>query len=148
MSLKRVTPGLAAVDALDGIDAICCFIAEDERPLPGAAGFVDWRLCGALSRILKDGFFQGVPGEKLLVPTWGQVPAPKLFAVGLGRASSVTALGLEHALAQAAEMLSKAQVSSVALAFPTLPKEVDGVRDELLGRAFLPRFAGRVVVFA
>lgn len=148
MSKERVTPGLAAIDALDGTDAICCFVAEDERPLPGAAGFVDWRLSGALSRILKNGFFQGAPGEKLLVPTAGQVPTPKLFAVGLGRTSAITALGLEHALSQAAEMLSKAQVSSVALAFPTLPKAVDGARDELLGRAFSSRFQGRVVVFA
>lgn len=148
MSKDRVTPGLAAVDALEGTDAICCFLSEDERPLPGAAGFVDWRLNGALSRILKAGFFVGVPGEKLLVPTRGEVPAPKLFAVGLGRASAITALGFEHALTQAAEMLTKAQVPSVALAFPSLPKAVDAARDELVGRAFSARFSGRVVVFA
>lgn len=148
MSLERLPASLASVDALAGTEAVCCLVTEDERPLPGAAGFVDWRLNGALSRVLKVGFFQGAPGEKLLVPTLGQVPAPKLFAVGLGRASAVTALGLEHALTQAGEMLAKAQVSSVALAFPTLPKALESSRDELVTRAFKSRFPGRVAVFA
>jgi hypothetical protein len=147
VTVSRVTAGLAAVDALD-VDAVCCFLTEDERPLSGAAGFVDWRLCGALSRVLKAGFFVGVPGEKLLVPTAGQLPAPKLFAVGLGRGTGVTALGLEHALSQAADMLTKAQVPSVALSFPSLPKAVESTRDDMVARAFTSRFSGRVAVFA
>ncbi len=148
MTPERLTPGLAAVDSLSGVDAVCCFLTDDERPLPGAPGFIDWRLCGGLSRVLRGGFFQGLPGERLLVPSAGQLPAPKLFAVGLGRQAAVTALGLEHALGQAAEMLVKAQVTSVALAFATLPRGVDALRDELLGRSFTPRFPGRLLVFA
>ncbi|MEW5739258.1 MAG: M17 family peptidase N-terminal domain-containing protein [Myxococcota bacterium] len=145
--LTRVQAGLAALDALSGTEAICCFLSEDERPLSGAAGFLDWRLCGGLSRVLKAGFFNGAPGEKLLLPSSGQVPAPKIFAFGLGRSSAITPLGLEHALSQAGGMLTKAQVSSVALAFPTLPKSVDATRDEIVARTFAAAFSGRVTVF-
>jgi hypothetical protein len=145
---QQLTAGLDALDAMTGIEAICCFVVEDERPLSGATGFLDWRLCGGLSKILGSGFFVGAPGDKLLLPTDSRVPAKKVFAVGLGRASSVTALGLEHALTQAAAMLSKAKVDSVALAFPMLPKAVAQSRDELVDRAFAPHFSGAVAVFS
>lgn len=147
MTVQRLTASLPALDALESTEAVCCFLTEDERPLAGAAGYVDWRLCGGLSRVLKAGFFSGAPGEKLLVPTKGQLPAPKLFAVGLGRQGAVTALGLEHALEKAGEMLVKAQVQSVVLTFPSLPRPVDAARDELLARAFTSRFPGKVAVF-
>lgn len=148
MKPQQLTSGLDSLDALSGIEAVCCFVVEDERPLSGAAGFLDWRLCGGLSKILGSGFFVGAPGDKLLVPTESRVPAKKIFAVGLGRASAVTALGLEHALTQAAAMLSKAKVDSVALAFPSLPKPVAQSRDELVDRAFAPHFSGAVAVFS
>ncbi len=148
MKPQQLTAGLDALDALAGIEALCCFVTEDERPLSGAAGFLDWRLCGELSRVLQSGFFVGAPGDKLLVPTDSRVPARRVFAVGLGRSQSVTALGLEHALTGAAAMLSKAQASSVALAFPALPKAVAAQRDELVERAFAPHFQGAVAVFS
>lgn len=148
MKPQQLTSGLDALDALTGIEAICCFVLEDERPLTGATGFLDWRLCGGLSKILGSGFFVGAPGDKLLLPTDGRVPATRVFAVGLGRSSGATALGLEHALTQAASMLSKAQVDSVALAFPALPKAVAQSRDELVDRAFAPHFSGAVAVFS
>lgn len=147
MSVERLEPGLVAVDGLGGLEAVCCLLTEDERPLPGAAGFVDWRLCGALSRVLKSGFFRGLPGEHLLVPTDGRLPSPKLFAVGLGRGAGVTTLGLEHALEDAARMLKDAGVRSVALALPGLPKAVEAVRAEAVERAFVAHFQGRVALF-
>ncbi len=148
MKPQQLISGLDSLDAMTGIEAVCCFVMEDERPISGAAGFLDWRLCGGLSKILGSGFFVGAPGDRLLVPTDSRVPAKKVFAVGLGRSSSVTALGLEHALTQAAAMLSKAKVDSVALAFPALPRPVAQSRDELVDRAFAPHFSGAVAVFS
>jgi len=145
---QQLQANLEAIDTLSGIEAVCCFVTEDERPLTGAAGFVDWRLCGGFSRLLKTGFFTGTPGDKLLLPTEQRVPARKLFAVGLGKSTSVTALGLEHALTSAASMLTRAQVESVALAFPVLPKALGPQRDELIARAFAPHFQGAVAVFS
>lgn len=147
MKVEQVEPNLEALDGLFGYEAHCCFVLEDERPLAGATGFLDWRMCGALSRVLQQGFFKGTPGERLLVPTDGRVQAGKIFAVGLGRASSVTALGLEHALSAAATMLERAQVQSVALSFPALPPAVGSLVPELVARAFVPAFDGRVAIF-
>lgn len=148
MKPQQLTAGLDALDALTGVESLCCFVTEDERPLSGAAGFLDWRLCGELSRILRSGFFAGGPGERLLLPSAGRVPARRLFLVGLGPSAKVTALGFEHALSAAAAMLTGAQVPSVGLAFPTLPPAVQQVREELFDRAFGPHFAGAVAVFS
>lgn len=144
---EHLPASLEALDRLAGFDAVCCLLTTEERPFGGALGLLDWRLCGALSRVVKSGFFGCAPGEKLLVPADGRVPAERIFVVGLGRLGTVTPVGLEHALAQAAAMLERAGVHAVALGFPALPPELDGVRDELLTRAFLPAFKGRVGVF-
>ncbi len=145
--MTRLEPSLSGVDALLGYEAICCFLTEDERPISGAAGLVDWRLCGALSRQLKSGFFEGRPGERLLLPTQGQLTPDKVFAVGLGRAGAVTALGLEHAVKQAADMLARAQVASAVLTFPKVSLG-EAVLREVLGRAFEVSFRGRCALFA
>ncbi|MCA3013774.1 MAG: peptidase M17 [Myxococcaceae bacterium] len=142
-------PSLSVVDGLDGLDAVVCLVHEDERPLGGGAGFVDFRLCGALSRALASGFFAGAPGERLLVPSEGRLAPPLVFAVGLGPAASVTALGLEHALTSARAMLTRAQVGEVALAVPSPRKLAPADVGALVASAFVkPWTAGRVVVLA
>ncbi len=142
MKPELLEPSLEALDALAGYEALCLVVTEDERPLSGAAGLLDWRLCGALSRLLRQGFFNGAPGERLLTPTDGRVPPGKLFAVGVGRTGAVTALGLEHALGQAVEMLKKAQVDSVVLALPRLPGLELATCADVVRRAFFQGFAG------
>jgi len=140
-------PSLHVVDTLDDLDAVVCLIPADQRPLPAGIGFLDWRLCGALSRALDSGFFQGTPGEKLLVPSEGRIAPPMIFALGLGAAGSVTALGVEHALSAAVGMLEKAGAEHVALAIPPLP-QLDGIGlGAVITRAFVGRWPhGRVVV--
>jgi hypothetical protein len=55
----------------------------DERPLRGAAGLADWRLCGRLSRLLAAGRVGGAFGEATLLP--GQKLAfPRVVLFGLG----------------------------------------------------------------
>lgn len=148
MKLERFQASLEAVDDLFGFDAVCSFLTEEERPFSGGLGFLDWRLCGAVSRVVLSGFFSGVPGERLLLPTDGRVPAGRVFVVGLGRTNLVTAMGLDHAVGQAAEMLQKAGVESVALTFPKLATPLVAARDEALGRAFFGQlFSGRVGLF-
>ncbi len=149
MTPELLDPGLAALDALTGYDAVCVLITEDERPLEGAAGFVDWRLGGALSRVLQSGFFVGSPGEKLLVPTDEKLSVPRLFAMGLGPRKGVTPLGVEHALTAAASMIAKAGMQSVALSVARVPQLDDAAVASLVTRAFLTGVGGRkVAVFA
>lgn len=148
MTTTALEPSLEALDGLLGCDALCLFVAEDDRPLSGAAGFVDWRLGGGLSRVLQGGFFVGAVDDRLLVPTSGSLPVSKIFAVGVGREAALTAETLGKVLEGAAAMLKKAGVGSVALALPkgTL---ADEARVDALKRHFLPGFGnGAVTVLA
>jgi Cytosol aminopeptidase family, N-terminal domain len=57
---------------------------QDERPLRGAAGLCDWRLCGRLSRLLESGRVKGNWGETTLYPSGSRLPFGKLVLFGLG----------------------------------------------------------------
>jgi leucyl aminopeptidase len=144
---QRLEPRLTVLDALTGFDAVCALITEDERPLRGAPGLVDWRLCGELSRLLKSGFVTGAPDERLLVPAQERLPVPLVFTYGLGRAGQVSALALEHALAAAAQMLARAKVEAVAVALPALPQVDEAALTQVFERAFGQHFPGRVALF-
>ncbi len=73
--------GLAAIDALD-VDALGVFVGP-ERPLQGFAGFADWRMCGAISRAIRSGLFQGERDEALLIPSDGRMHPARIFCFGL-----------------------------------------------------------------
>lgn len=148
MKLTVVEPSLDALDALEGVDAFCVLVASDERPLSDGAGYLDWRLLGALSRVLLAGFFKGERDEKLLIPTQGRVPPVKAFAVGVGPGAALDQAGLERSLRLAGEVLSKAGVGSVALTLPEAPRLSDEARAQALRAGLLPAFAGDVVLFA
>jgi len=129
--------GLQGLDALTGVDALCLFVGEDERPLQGTAGFVDWRLCGGLSRVLLEGFFRGAEGETLLLPTNGRLPVSRIFVIGTGRAAELDAAAVGRALKHAAEVLQRAKVSSVALEIPGDGTMDEGARNQALRAHFL-----------
>jgi hypothetical protein len=141
--------GFEGLDALGDADALCLFIAEDDRPLPSTAGYVDWRLCGALSRVLQGGFFTGVKDDWLLLPSDGKLPVPRIFVVGLGSRKKLDAEALGEALAGAAKVLSRAKVSAVALEVPAGGGLSDAARVEAYQRQFVPAFkGGRVSLLA
>jgi hypothetical protein len=140
-------PSLSQVDGLEGIDAVVCLIPSDERPLGGASGFVDFRLCGALSRALKSGFFKGEPGEKLLLPSEDRIPAPMLFAVGLGPSRAVTLEQLDQALQNVVSMVEKAGAQHLAVGIPHLGHLKPEAMAGLLGRRLVKAWrTGRVLV--
>ncbi|MFP2961297.1 M17 family peptidase N-terminal domain-containing protein [Myxococcus sp. 1LA] len=141
--------GLDGLDTLGGVDALCLFVAEDDRPLPSSAGFVDWRLCGTLSRVLKNGFFTGAKDDWLLLPSDGKLLVPRVFVVGLGSRQKLDAGALSEALAGAGRVLSKARVDAVALEVPAGGQVEDAARAEAFQKGFLPAFkGGRVAVLA
>ncbi len=63
----------------------------DERPLRGAAGRADWRLCGVVSELVGSGRLRGKVGEATLVPSMGRLAADRVLLLGLGRRSSFRA---------------------------------------------------------
>jgi hypothetical protein len=141
--------GLEGLDALQGVDALCLFVGEDDRPLPATAGYVDWRLCGSLSRILQSGFFVGARDDSLLLPTDGRFPVPRVFIIGLGRRKGLDASSLGEVLANAARVMAKAKVEGVALEIPGVGQLDEATRASALNDKFLPAFKGqRVAVLA
>src|SRR5512138_627060 len=73
--------GLPAIDALE-VDALALFVGP-ERPLQGLAGFADWRLCGLISRVIREGSYRPDTGEALLLPSGGRIAVPRIFCLGL-----------------------------------------------------------------
>ena len=108
---------LAAIDALD-VDTLGVFVSPD-RPLQGLAGFADWRLCGAISRAIRAGTFDGLDGEALLLPSGGRLTAPRVFCFGLSEVPLPPDRFL-RASREACEALARAGSSSFAISPPPL----------------------------
>jgi hypothetical protein len=81
--LSFLPPELGRWDSAEA-EAICVFVFEDQRPPRGAAGLLDWRLCGRLSRWMRQGRLSGRRGERLLAPLAGRLPWPRLVVIGAG----------------------------------------------------------------
>jgi len=136
--------GFESLDGITAADSLCVFVAEDERPLRGVAGYLDWRLCGQLSRVLQARFFVGELGDCLLLPSDGRIAMPRVFVMGLGR-RRVSSAGLGSALEEAARTLSRAKVEAVALEVPGAGVLDERERASAVTSQFLPRFKGKSV---
>ena len=89
----------------------------DERPLRGAAGLVDWRLCGRLSRLLATERVTGAPGETTLLPAQ-RLPFQKLLLFGLGEADRFDEVRYRDAVRELRQVIERLGVSRYALALP------------------------------
>jgi hypothetical protein len=110
--------GLPAIDALD-VDALAVFVGP-ERPLQGIAGFADWRLCGAISRTIRGGLFDGAPDEALLLPSGGRMYPARIFCFGLPSAAALAPDAFLRASRQVCEAMARAGSEAFASALPPL----------------------------
>lgn len=110
----------SAPQSLDELqtDLVVLPFFADERPLNGAAGLIDWRLCGALSRKLMAGYIDGAFGEKALLTAPGKLKSEALLLVGLGDSPTFDAGIAAKACGLIADALRDAKVSTAALALP------------------------------
>jgi hypothetical protein len=83
MELRFVTPDLRRLDDTQA-EVVACGIWEDERPLGGLAGLLDWRMAGKLSKLARDGFIEGRLEEVLFVPGRPRLGFDKVIVFGLG----------------------------------------------------------------
>jgi len=120
---------LCCADPIDrlAVDTVCVSLYADERPLLDAAGLVDWRLCGRLSRLILDGSLTGQFGEKLLVHPGGRLIAARLLVVGHGRKASFHFLQLDQILREAFEALVRMRVPSAAMPLPGAASGLDAL---------------------
>jgi hypothetical protein len=139
LRIETADLSLAALDALD-VDSLAVFVGA-ERPLQGLAGWVDWRLCGALSRALRDRFYGGGEREALLLPSAGRVGAARVFFFGL----PPLPLG-QDGFAAFARTACGALARAGSAAFATALPPLDGPAARLWLEASLERPVGRQVL--
>jgi hypothetical protein len=119
-------------------DALIVPVWSDVRPLRGAAGLLDWRLCGRLSQMLRDGRFSGAPGEKLLLAT-NRLPWQRILAVGVGESIAFGDQSFRSAIDCCLDALRRIGASSLAIAFPG--RDIDLIRPDRAMRGFLDALA-------
>ncbi|CAN5461283.1 hypothetical protein BH09MYX1_BH09MYX1_42730 [soil metagenome] len=81
--VRFVAPDLRALDATPA-DAIACGVYEDERPMRGVAGLLDWRLAGRFSALIDRRHLTGKNGEVMLFAGPAKLPFTKVLLFGLG----------------------------------------------------------------
>jgi hypothetical protein len=122
MELRFVPPDLRRLDELTA-EVASCAIFEDDWPMPGLAGLLDWRLAGRLSALGRRGYLTGASGEVMLVPGRPRVPFEKVVVLGLGPRAAFD----EGACARALERMSGVlEGLKVRRAVVELPGRADG----------------------
>lgn len=117
MDLRFVAPDLRRLDDLKS-EALASAFFVDERPLQGALGLVDWRLCGRLSGLLRQGRVHGGAGEQVLVPTRPRLSFEKLFLFGLGSREAFDEAVFDAAVGRMLDTLTRARVRASTLVLP------------------------------
>ena len=147
-STLHLEVGAAAAERVRA-DLLVVPVFSDERPMRGAAGRADWRLCGRLSQLLAGGRLVGHPGEAVLAASFGGLAAPLVLALGAGERKRFDAQGLQAFAGEAVRRALALRVPTLALQMPGETAEGAGLgeREERLlfgaADALATRPAGR-----
>lgn len=141
-SLAILPVDLARWDRDGRGDLLAVFFWQDVRPLRGAAGLLDWRLCGKLSGLIQSGRLTGTEGEQLLLPSGGRLPWRLIMVMGLGPRLGFSSTRFRAALTRLFTTAKGLEVHEIALAPPgrdigVLParRALDLVLGEARGKA-------------
>jgi hypothetical protein len=103
---------------LQDCDLLVVGLLEDERPLKGSRGWVDWRLNGRLSHLLIRQRLTGAWKETTLIPSQGRITPRMILFLGLGKVKGYSYLRLRELSPYLLEVLKNLNASSVCLSFP------------------------------
>jgi hypothetical protein len=106
-----------AID-LQECDVLVTGFFQDERPLRGSGGWMDWRLNGMLSRFLIEKRLTGDWQETTLIPSQRRVLPRMILLLGLGRVREYSYLRLRELSPFLLETLKKLNTSNVCLSLP------------------------------
>ncbi len=115
--LHFVEPDLRAIDTTSA-EVIACSVFQDERPMRGLAGLLDWRLAGRLSVIAKSDFLTGAEGEIVLVPGRPYVRFEKILVLGIGLRASFDEGVVRRVLAKLVSALDGLKVRRALVEVP------------------------------
>jgi len=109
-------------------DCLVLPVFRDDRPLRGAAGLADWRLCGRLSRLLKTQRATADAGETMMLPPGRRLRFARVMWFGLGDAKGYSDDRLRKDLAWIAGVVKNAGVTEWALQAPGRASGLIGAR--------------------
>jgi hypothetical protein len=101
-----------------GGEALILTFFSDERPLRGAAGLADWRLCGRLSRLIRSERLVGVRGEVMMMPPGRRLPFGRILLFGLGPSEQFGEAAYCEHVNWILDVVARAGVTSYALQPP------------------------------
>ncbi len=117
MSVRFLSLELAKWDQEKGGDLVLTFF-RDERPLRGAAGLADWRLCGRLSALLRDKRLEGDDHETLLLPPRERLAFDRVWIFGLGERRGYGVEQFKRDAVRIAKVLEKGKAKRYAIQPP------------------------------
>jgi hypothetical protein len=91
---------------------------NDEKPLKGSSGWIDWRLNGMISRFLIEKKLTGEWKETILIPSQGRISSSMILLLGLGELKEYSYLRLRELSPYILETLKKLGTLSVCLSLP------------------------------
>lgn len=109
-------------------DCLVLTVFKDDRPLRGAAGLADWRLCGRLSRLVRSSRATGEQGESLLLPPGRRLRFQRIMWFGLGDARGYSDDRFRRNVTWILDVVGKAGVTDWALQMPGRASGLIGAR--------------------
>lgn len=109
-------------------DALVLPVFKDDRPLRGAAGLADWRMCGRLSRLVKGSKATAEQGESLLLPPGRRLPFARVLWFGLGDAKGYSDERFKKDVKWILDVITKAGISDWAVQLPGRASGLIGAR--------------------
>lgn len=109
-------------------DCLVLPVFKDDRPLRGAAGLVDWRLCGRLSRLLKANKASAEQGESLMMPPGRRLRFGRILWFGLGDAKGYSDARFKQDIAWILDVVTRAGVKDWVLQAPGRASGLIGAR--------------------
>jgi leucyl aminopeptidase len=105
---------------IDSIEtsAIVLLFFHDERPLKGSTGLADWRMNGAISRLIISERINGNHGETTLVVPNRRILGEKILMIGLGNSSDLRNDKIEEAAESAVDHLVGIGIKDFTIAIP------------------------------
>jgi hypothetical protein len=109
-------------------DCLVLSVFKDERPLRGAAGLADWRLCGKLSRLVKANRISAEANESMMLPPGRRLAFSRILWFGLGESKGYSDDRFRKDLSWILGVVAKANITDWALQAPGRASGLIGAR--------------------
>ena len=103
---------------LQECDLLVTGFFEDERPLKGSSGWIDWRLNGMLSHFLVQKRLTGEWMETTLIPSQGRVLPRMILLIGLGKVKEYSYLRARELSPHLLRVLRNLNFANICLSLP------------------------------